>query len=313
MAGNIKIVIVGIGGVGGYFGGLLAKKYFGSDQVEIIFIARGPHLKQIKTHGLKVINGPEEFTAKPKLSTDDVRQIGQADFIIICTKAYDLIKTIQQLKPCIHDKTILLPLLNGVAHVETIRNILPDKIVLSGCVYIVSRLVKAGIIENSGRIQSLFFGMDQVLDYETHSRLLFFEKILKDAGIDAQFTKEIETVVWEKFIFVSTLATATSYFETTVGQLLDLHEDIVLKLVNEISQITIAKGIKIDPDVAKKSFLKFKKLPYETTSSMYNDFKSLKPGTELNSLTGYVVQAAQELNIQAPTYKMMYEQLKHKK
>ena len=111
---QVKIVIAGIGGVGGYFGGLLAKKYAGSDQVQIYFIARGKHLAEIQKQGLKVIKGGNEFIAKPKLATDQAAQIGIANYLIICTKNYDLRQMMHQVQPCIGKDTVILPLLNGI-------------------------------------------------------------------------------------------------------------------------------------------------------------------------------------------------------
>ena len=118
-----KILIAGIGGVGGYFGGLLAKHYFANTNVEIFFLARGEHLSEIRTRGLIVRKGDIEFIAKPKLATDNPVEIGIVDFIIICTKNFDLEQTIQQLFPCINTDTIILPLLNGVDSKERIQNI----------------------------------------------------------------------------------------------------------------------------------------------------------------------------------------------
>ena len=89
--------IYGIGGVGGYFGGLLAKQFSESNEIEIYFLARGENLKQIQKNGLKVIKGDTQFIVKPKLATDNANEIGIADYIILCTKSYDLEKTIEQL------------------------------------------------------------------------------------------------------------------------------------------------------------------------------------------------------------------------
>ena len=150
-----KIIIAGIGGVGGYFGGLLAKHFYENENVEINFIARGQHLKEIQKSGLKVIKGKNEFIAKPNIATENPKEIGTADLIIISTKSYDLDTVIQQLRPCINKDTIILPLLNGVDSRDKIKNIYPDNLILDGCVYIVSRLKQAGVIENRGNIQTL--------------------------------------------------------------------------------------------------------------------------------------------------------------
>ncbi len=199
-----KIIIAGIGGVGGYFGGLLANHFYENENVEINYFARGRHLKEIQNNGLKVIKGDSEFIAKPTLATDNPADIGIADFIIIATKSYDLETVIQQLRSCINQDTIILPLLNGVDSKERIKNMFPDNIVLDGCAYIVSRLKQPGVIENSGNIQTLYFGRDNAIN----ERLLLLESLFKEADIEAFLSSSISTIIWEKFIFISPTATS---------------------------------------------------------------------------------------------------------
>ena len=305
MSEKIKIVIAGIGGVGGYFGGLLAKKYENSNEIEIAFLARGNHLSQIKQNGLKVINKVgEDFIAKPYLATDNAGEIGKAEFILVCTKGYDLENTIEQLHPCITNQTIILPLLNGVDGTERIQKLLPETTVLQGCVYIASKIKDAGVVENDGQFQRLFFG-DGTSD---NSRLIWLEKTMKEANIDATYTDRILSVVWEKFIFISPIATATSYFDTNFGTLVRYHEQTVVRLIDESIKIAAAKHIYTPPDIFEKTLSRLKNLPLENTSSMHRDFKG-KPSTEVASLTGYIVREAKALSVETPTYNSIYQQL----
>jgi len=309
MSKKVKIVIVGIGGVGGYFGGLLARKYENSDEVEINFLARGEHLEQIRKNGLKVIKGATEFIAKPSLATDNTNEIGVADYILICIKGYDLDATITQLKPCIGENTILLPLLNGVESVERIKKILPETIVWEGCVYIVSFLKEPGVIENDGHNQTLSFGLDNT----SNDRLLFLEKLFQNAGIDTVLSDTISTIVWEKFIFIAAVATATSSFDCSIGRILEENSEVLLQLISEVTSIARAKKIVVDPEIETKTLNKLKVLPFETSSSMHRDFKNGKQHTELESLTGYVVRAGQEFGIEMPAFARAYNHLISKK
>ena len=304
-----RIIIVGIGGVGGFFGGLLAKEYYENDQVEIIFIARGEHLKKIKSDGLKIIEGDTEFTVHPFLATDNFAEAGQADFIIVCTKSYDLEETIKQLKPCLKNDTIIIPLLNGVDSVQRIKSIIPDVTVSEGCSYIVSHIKSPGVIQNMGNVQKIFFGLDNTSD----ERFSMLEKIMQKAGIDATFSKTISTIVWTKFIFISAIATATSYYDKPVGEVAEKHDDILFKLIEELKQIALAKKIPIDTEITDKTLHRLKNVPYNNTTSMQRDFKSNKPNTELESLTNYVIKAGQKLNIPTPTYQKLYDTLIHHK
>lgn len=269
-----KIIIAGIGGVGGYFGGLLANHFSDNENVEISFYARGRHLKEIQHNGLKVIKGKSEFIARPTLATDIPSEIGIADFIIVCTKSYDLETVIEQLQPCVNKDTIILPLPNGVDSKERITNILPNNIILDGCAYIVSRLRQFGEVENSGNIQTLSFGLDI---YESE-RLSQLERIFKEADIEATLSKNISEIIWEKFIFISPTAKATSYFDKCIGEVLADNESFktLTNLIEEIELLAKAKQITVSEDIKIKTVNKLRALPYETTSSMHSDFKAIK-------------------------------------
>lgn len=302
-----KIVIAGIGGVGGYFGGLLARSYAGENDIEVYFIARGAHLSQIKNQGLKVIKGDIKFTAKPYLATDDPTEIGIADYVVICTKNYDLDDILVQLEPCIGPNTVILPLLNGIIAVEKIRTKYPNNLVLSGCAYIVSAIIEPGVVENFGSRQEIFFGKNNVQD----PLLIRLEELLKFAGIETTLSDQIDIVVWEKFIFLSSLATATSYYNTSVGKLLEAHLGEVENLLKEATAIARANHINVDKNTVEKALNHFSAMPYETTSSMHRDFKSKKLKNELNSITGYVIAQGKILNILTPTFEKAYKALKN--
>ncbi|MEY4875858.1 MAG: hypothetical protein RL708_1007 [Bacteroidota bacterium] len=303
-----KIIIAGIGGVGGYFGGLLAKTFSESNDVEIYFLARGEHLKQIQTNGLKVVKGDTQFIAKPKLATDNANEIGIADYIILCTKSYDLEKTIQQLKPCIADGTCILLLLNGVDSAEKIKNILPNTIIFNGSVYIVSLLKEAGVVENIGNIQKLFFGIDNT----SSDKLILLENIFKQATIEATLTKNIAANVWEKFHLVAANSTATSYFKNTTGEILadKIKSEFLLSLLKEVNQIALTKGVLFDKEMIAVTMEKLRSFPFESTSSMQRDFQKPNSRTELETITGFVVHEGMQLNIPTPTFKIAYDELR---
>ena len=305
MTSKIKIVVAGIGGVGGYFGGLLARAYAGNDNIEVYFLARGKHLSAIQQNGLTVIKGNINFTATPLLATDDVNTIGEADFMIISTKNYDLAEILEQISPCVTTKTVILPLLNGVEAVEKIRTKFPQNLVPAGCAYIVSAIKKPGVIENMGNRQEIYFGLDN----ETDDRLKMLEDLLKSAGIEACLSDEISKLIWEKFIFLSCIATATSNLNKTVGELLQDHKTYLINLIKEATAIAKAKKIDVDDNTEQKAMAHYAALPFTATSSMQRDFDDQKPQTELSSITGYIVKLGKQLNIATPNFKEAYHAL----
>ncbi|WP_420322587.1 ketopantoate reductase family protein [Flagellimonas sp.] len=302
-----KILIAGIGGVGGFFGGLLAKQFEESKAVEVHFLARGAHLQQIQQSGLQVIEGDEQFVAIPKLARDDAHQIGVADYIIVSTKSYDLEQTIQQLAPCIGPQTVILPLLNGVDCRERIQKLLPNNLVCDGCVYIIARLSRPGVVENLGNIKKLFFGVECRSD----GRLEVLEKLFQEAGVEVTLTPQIKKVIWEKFVFISVTATATTYFDEPVGPIVADPDkrNTVIALVSEVAQIAEQKGIAISNNMAEQVLAKLESLPHTATSSLHSDVTAKKANTEVQALVGYVVTTAQNFSVDTPTYKQLFAEI----
>ena len=304
---TIKIAILGLGGVGGYYGGKLAKRFRDTSHVEIYFIARGEHLEAIKKYGIHIINENEDFFAKPKLATSDAAEIGPVDYLIITTKSYDLKSSIDQIRPCIDKNTVILPLLNGGDITERIRDILPENTVWSGCSYIVSRRTEPGVIRTSGPFLRLVFGYDGGED----ERLLSFEKLLLEAEIDAHYSRNIRESVWKKFYFISVSASLTSYLNVTFNQLSDNPErkNLTIAVADEFLKVAKAEGIHFDETTAEEIVNRTEILPAGTTTSMHSDFKSGN-ATELETLTGVVVRLAHKHNISVPLYEMIYNELK---
>ncbi|HEY5593498.1 MAG TPA: 2-dehydropantoate 2-reductase [Paludibacter sp.] len=304
-----KIVIVGLGGVGGYYGGLLAKKYADDSNIEIYFVARGEHLKKVKENGLTLITENGTFVVRPTLATDNVSEIGAADYVIMTTKSYDLDATIAQIKPCVGVNTVILPLLNGIDNSSRIRSLLPGTEVWNGCVYIVARLNEPGVVESSGNVHRLDFGFEN----KSNERLLAFEKLLKNAGIDATFHENILLAIWTKFFFISSTASLTSFFDVSFGALLtdEVRKTTLVNLLEELLLVANAEGAGIEHGIINKIVHQLEKLPFETTSSMHTDFKAGK-NAEVHTLTGIVVDLGKKHGIPTPTYEKVYAELSEK-
>lgn len=303
----MKIAIVGLGGVGGYYGGMLAKHYADNPDIEIYFIARGEHLQKVIQNGLKLITEDGTFQVYPTLATNNVTEIGIVDYVILATKSYDLEATILQIKACVGINTVILPLLNGIDNSVRIRTLLPETEVWNGCVYIVARLREPGIVESTSGVHRFNFGYEFK---KTSDRLIAFEKIMKDAQIDATFNENIMPIIWNKFLFISTTASLTSYFDVGFRDLLTLESRMqVLNVVlEEFIQIANAEGIEMNQNDKNRLIYQLEKLPPESTSSMHDDFRAGK-NTELQTLTGIVIKLGKKHGIATPAYAKIYETL----
>ncbi|MDA6071808.1 2-dehydropantoate 2-reductase [Flavobacterium sp. AC] len=294
-----RIGILGLGGVGGYFGGLLAKEYYKSDDVEVIFIARGETQKAIAENGLKIITDDSETIVYPKMVSNNPNEIGVLDYLICATKTYDIEESLLSLQQCISPKTIILPLYNGVDAPERIQKLFPDNEVLQGCVYIISMIFSPGTIRKIGFYEKLFFGSKTA----SVSKLNQLQSIFHKANIESYLVDNIEETVWEKFIFISALATVTSYLNQNIGEILDNPDSkaLYVELLKEIESVTKAKGLKLPDDIVNQTIIKLEKSPKEATSSMHRDYLAGNK-IEANSLTKFVVNEAAKYGVKTPLY-----------
>ncbi|MFH1489136.1 MAG: 2-dehydropantoate 2-reductase N-terminal domain-containing protein, partial [Pseudomonadota bacterium] len=114
----MRIAVVGIGGVGGYFGGLLARYYGGREETGVVFIARGEHLRKIQEKGLELITRKVTFSAVPERATDRPKGCGIFDLVLFCVKSYDLDEAAHMIRGNVTKETVLISLLNGVDNAE---------------------------------------------------------------------------------------------------------------------------------------------------------------------------------------------------
>lgn len=305
-----KILIAGIGGVGGYFGGKLAHFYEGNPSVEISFIARGEHLKKISGQGLEVITQNEHFVARPKNATDQASVIGKVNYLLLATKSYDLENMLQTVKENVDEHTVIIPLLNGVDHRKKIEQYFPYATIADACVYIVARKTAPGRIENSGNIQKFYFGVqDQNLP-----SLEILLAILQQAGIEAYCSMDIQSIIWEKFIFLSPIACVTSYYNRNIGEVLEQEDSKsdLIQLLDEIISTAPQNVMAGLSDIRDKTITKWQSLPYSSTSSMHSDYQAGNKKTEIESLCGEVLRALPKKENGSYCYQKMYDRLKLK-
>jgi 2-dehydropantoate 2-reductase len=301
-----RIGILGLGGVGGYFGGLLAKAYQDSESIEIVFIARGETQKAIAQSGLRIISDKTETVAFPKIVSNEPEVIEKLDYLICATKTYDIEESLLSIEKCISKNTVILPLYNGVDAAERIRTLFPDNHVLEGCAYIVSMIDSPGVIKKVGSYEKLFFGSATA----PLSKLNAMQSIFEKAAIESYLVDTIEETIWTKFIFISSLASATSYLNQNIGEILNSSSSRLLyvELLNEITMLAAVKGLNLPNDIIMQTILKLEKSPPNETSSMHRDVMAGRK-FELASLTEFVINEAEKYEIETPTYQKVFDKL----
>ena len=297
----MNIAILGIGGVGGYLGGklLLSKK-----DEKIVFVSRGKQLKKIKRDGLKLIDEDKEYIIKPDIATDNPKSQGIFDLVLICVKSYDLKDALKSLKDNISDKTVLLPLLNGVEHDKEVKSIYPNAKVLNGCIYILSNIKDVGVIKKYGGVFNLLYGSDE---YDL-TQFKWIKELFDRAGLRNKLTSDIELETWKKYLLISAYASMTSYYKEPLGYIAKnkLHE--LEKVLYEIKSIANKKGVEINDKVIEKILKRLPSLPYNSKTSMQLDYEKGKI-TEVEALCGYIVKEGKRLGIDTPLMEKYYEEL----
>jgi 2-dehydropantoate 2-reductase len=303
----MKIAVFGVGGVGGYFGGKVAGKYGGSPGHRVVFVARGAHLAAIRGDGLllKAVEG--DFRVKPDLATDNPSEAGPCDLVLLSVKEYDLEAAAAAIVPLLHEKTVVLPVLNGVDIAERLRSTLPRGVVLSGCVYISAFVEAPGIVRQVGGTCQLLFGPDDG-QAEMYRPL---EILLKEAGIKAELSAAIAVPLWAKYLFVSPMAGVTSLTGLCFGDVMadEKGRGMGRGLMTEIEHLAAAKGIALPADCVDRGITTVERFPYATRSSMQLDYEKGRR-TELELFIGYAVRTGRALGIPVPLHEEIYAKLK---
>ena len=289
----MRIAVVGLGGVGGYIAANLAKTSH-----EVVGFARGEHLQHIQENGLEIVEDEDRWRINLDARTLD-KADGYFDVVLFCVKSYDLKDSFDAISSHLTPQTILLSLANGVEHGDELR-VMSESKVLDGCVYILSHIQNSGVIRKKGKVFALVIG-------KLNGEGDILKSVFDEASLRCKVEDDIMTAIWKKYIFISAFATATAYYDKSIGYVYEHHFDNIKSLLKEIAQVAHAKGINIYEEV-EKSLNTAKNLPYDSSTSMHLDFQN-KKRDELNTLSGYVVNEAKREALEVPTMQMMYEEL----
>ena len=308
-----NIYILGIGGVGGYFGGKIARalsaQHAKGSGINVYFVARGKHLEEIKKHGL-ILNTVEEkhIICKPTLATDAVADLPEPDLCIICVKSYDLNPLLQALQGKIKRNTVIVPLLNGVDIYDRVRSKITEAIVLPSCVYISTYIDKPGVVTQEGGNCTILFGKDPQNPSFDPAPLFDLFNI---SQIKYQWSDDPFPEIWIKFIFIASLGLVTAYTNKTFGQLLESPElkEYVHSIMKEIHAISVKKGINLPPEIVSLSMQKISKFPYETMTSLQRDVQKNAKKHEGEIFGGAVIRLGRETGIPTPVTQSIYEKL----
>lgn len=299
----MRIVIVGTGGVGGYFGGLLA--HSGQD---VTFVARGEQLTALNGSGLRLGTVHGDFVIDHVQATDNMSEIGPADLVLVCVKDYQLDGVLDGLQSLLDDQTTILPLLNGVQAAEKLVQLFGSKHVVGGLCKVVSFVVEPGVIKQASQFRSITFGEWDGQKTERSKAIL---ENLTDAGIVAELSADIRKAMWTKFLFITAYSGVASVVRLPAGELRACSETVALlrSAMEEIETVARMQGIELDEKIVGKTMAFVEGLPAEATPSMQRDVMGGRL-FELEAMTGSLIRHARDSGIDTPVNDFLYAALK---
>lgn len=302
----MRVVIVGIGGVGGYYGGKLANSFPPGSEHEILFFCRGAHMEAIRRDGLKLSAKDGDLVAHPAMATDSASEMGVVDVALFAVKGYSQPEVARTMRPAIGPSTVVIPLGNGVENDEILKSEIASGRVLNGAVYISTHIEAPGVVEQTGGSRKLIFGSPEG---ETDPYLPI-EQMLQAAGIDAELSSNIVRDIWSKFIFIDAISGVTSLHGVTIGTVLatpELREQLV-GLMREVESLSERLSVGLPPGIVDQAVERAGMFPPDTKTSMQLDVEKGN-ATELDTMLGYVVRKGKELDIATPVHVEVYEAL----
>jgi len=308
---RLNIGVIGVGGVGGYFGGKLAHRFspMPDAPTNIFFVARGEHLKAIKKDGL-IVKSTEfgSITCRPALATDRMNDLPEIDIFLICVKGYDLMDVATLIKDRVKENTVILAPLNGADIRERLRNEIQKGVILPACVYLSSFVERPGVIVHIGAPGRIVFGRDpDHPDYTPHELL----RILKESSINYEWKDDANPAIWEKYIFIASFGLISARYNRTLGEILEdpSMKGEVLAIMNEIYCIALQKKIRLPDGIVDLSLKKAAMFPRETQTSLQRDVHQKKGRSELELFGGTIVDLGKKLGIPTLTTAKIYGEL----
>ena len=298
----MKIVIMGSGGVGGYFGARLA-----AAGNEVIFVARGAHLAAMQAKGLDVRSAIGNVHVKPARAVADPAEAQAADAVIFAVKMGDTERAAASLKPILKPGTPIFTFQNGVEATDMIAGVVGHGHVVPGVARIASHISAPGVIEHASPFARLEFAE---ADNRPSARVEAFHAACRAAGIDAVVAPEIVRALWLKFAMLAPMSGVTTLTGRTAGPLRSNPDTraLIEAAVREVIAVGEAAGGWLTAADTASLVKIVDNLPEAMTSSMSHDRTAGKP-LELNWLSGAVVRLGRKHSIPTPTHRFIAQAL----
>jgi len=299
----MKIAMMGTGGVGGYYGGLLART--GQD---VTFIARGAHLQAIREKGLQVKSVHGDFAVMPATATDNPAGVGAVDLIIVATKTYHTDEAAQAIRPMVGPDTVVVSLQNGVDAADRIGAVVGMEHLIGGATWLSAAIEAPGVIGQYSQFRRIALGE---FNGQTTPRLKSVFDTLNATGATVEVSDNILKVLWTKFVFIASVSALGSLTRAPYGGYIHIPESraVLTEALGEVAAVAAARGIALDADVVDKTLAFIDGSAPGIKPSMQRDVEAGRV-SELESMLGGVVRLGAELGAPTPVMRLAYAMLK---
>jgi 2-dehydropantoate 2-reductase len=298
----MKILIIGAGAVGGYFGGRLA----GAGR-DVTFLVRPERAKRLTTDGLKIISPHGNMTVRPKLVlTGEI--VSAYDIVLLTVKAYALEQAMEDFASAVEDHTTVVPFLNGIRHLDLLARRFGHNPLVGGVCLVATTVDGDGSIVQLDGTQSLEYGE---LAGEVTPRVKDLDKALQGAAFETSISSNIMQDMWEKWIFLATLGGITCLMRGTIGEIEAAPggADLARKLLAECAAVSTASGYIPAPPFLTRVLAAVTTRGSGLTSSMYRDLTSGKP-VEVDHIVGDLLDRARQLRVPTPLLETVFAHLR---
>jgi 2-dehydropantoate 2-reductase len=298
----MKIGVIGVGGLGGYYGGLLAQAGH-----TVGFIARGAHLAALKQSGLRVQSVHGDFTVAPVTVTDRPEEIGPVDLVMVCVKTPVLDAAAEAARPMVGLETVVLGLQNGIDAAERIGAVVGSERVLGAATWIAANIAAPGVIRQVSSFRRIVVGE---LDGRTTPRLERTVATLKTTGATVEATAAIRKVLWTKFVFIAGFSAVGTVTGLPVGDFRAVPETraVLIALMHEVVTVGRAHGVGLERDVVDQALALMDGAEPGMKTSMQRDVEAGRV-SELEALVGAVRRKGLEVKVPTPVADLIYAAL----
>ncbi|MGD1066115.1 MAG: 2-dehydropantoate 2-reductase [Vulcanimicrobiaceae bacterium] len=289
----MRILVVGAGATGGYFGGLLAQA--GRD---VTFLVRPARAEALRRSGLQIVSPRGDRSVQPALVTSaELRD--PYDVVIFAVKAFTLEAAIADFAPAVGPQTMIVPLLNGMHHLDLLIERFGPQPVMGGVCYVATTLDDAGrIVQLDPNLQSLIYGER---DNTRTPRVEALDAALRDAGFEARLSSAILQEMWEKWTILASLGAITCLLRGNIGQIEAVPggAQLALRLLSEVAAIAKAAGYPLRDEFAARATASVSEPGSPRATSMYRDLNDGRP-VEVEQILGDLTARGRGFGLDTP-------------